>query len=50
MAALPLPPIADWDTFPFEGDLRVRPLLAADRGRPAPGRRGGRRLLALPAR
>ncbi len=21
---LPLPPIADWDTFPFEGDIRVR--------------------------
>ena len=24
---LPMPPIAQWDTFPFEGDLRVRPLL-----------------------
>jgi diadenosine tetraphosphate (Ap4A) HIT family hydrolase len=25
---LPVPPIAEWETFPFEGDLRVRPLLA----------------------
>jgi len=24
---LPLPPITEWDTFPFEGDLRVRPLV-----------------------
>ena len=24
---LPMPPVEDWDTFPFEGDLRVRPLL-----------------------
>ncbi len=23
---LPMPPIADWATFPFDGDLRVRPL------------------------
>jgi hypothetical protein len=23
---LQVPPIADWETFPFEGDLRVRPL------------------------
>jgi diadenosine tetraphosphate (Ap4A) HIT family hydrolase len=23
---LPMPPVADWDTFPFDGDLRVRPL------------------------
>jgi diadenosine tetraphosphate (Ap4A) HIT family hydrolase len=24
---LPLPPVDEWDTFPFEGDIRVRPLL-----------------------
>ncbi len=33
---LPIPPLADWDTFPFEGDLRTRPLLppvAAERPR-----------------
>jgi diadenosine tetraphosphate (Ap4A) HIT family hydrolase len=23
---LPMPPVREWDTFPFEGDLRVRPL------------------------
>jgi diadenosine tetraphosphate (Ap4A) HIT family hydrolase len=23
---LPLPPLHDWETFPFEGDIRVRPL------------------------
>jgi diadenosine tetraphosphate (Ap4A) HIT family hydrolase len=23
---LPLPPVTEWDTFPFEGDLRTRPL------------------------
>jgi diadenosine tetraphosphate (Ap4A) HIT family hydrolase len=23
---LPMPPLHEWDTFPFEGDLRVRPL------------------------
>ncbi len=23
---LPMPPVVDWDTFPFEGDMRVRPL------------------------
>ena len=23
---LPLPPVEDWETFPFEGDIRVRPL------------------------
>jgi hypothetical protein len=23
---LPVPPVTDWDTFPFEGDLRVRAL------------------------
>jgi hypothetical protein len=23
---LPMPSVADWDTFPFDGDLRVRPL------------------------
>jgi len=28
---LPMPPIAEWDTFPFEGEIRVRSLL-----RPAP--------------
>jgi diadenosine tetraphosphate (Ap4A) HIT family hydrolase len=22
---LPMPPVAEWDTFPFDGDLRVRP-------------------------
>lgn len=25
---LPMPPVADWETFPFEGEIRVRPLLA----------------------
>lgn len=25
---LPIPPLADWETFPFEGDLRVKPLAA----------------------
>lgn len=25
---LPMPPIHEWDTFPFEGDIRVRPLAA----------------------
>ena len=24
---LPLPPLDEWDTFPFEGELRTRPLL-----------------------
>ena len=24
---LPMPPVDEWDTFPFEGDVRVRPLL-----------------------
>lgn len=23
---LPMPPVADWETFPFEGEIRVRPL------------------------
>jgi diadenosine tetraphosphate (Ap4A) HIT family hydrolase len=23
---LPLPPLGEWETFPFEGDIRVRPL------------------------
>ena len=23
---LPMPPVGDWETFPFEGDIRVRPL------------------------
>lgn len=23
---LPMPPVGDWETFPFEGDMRVRPL------------------------
>ena len=34
---LPMPPIAEWDTFPFEGDIRVRPLLAPT---PEPDRDG----------
>jgi hypothetical protein len=21
-----MPPVAEWETFPFEGDIRVRPL------------------------
>jgi hypothetical protein len=25
---LPVPPVEEWDTFPFEGELRVRPLQA----------------------
>ncbi len=25
---LKMPPVAEWDTFPFEGDMRVRPFLA----------------------
>jgi diadenosine tetraphosphate (Ap4A) HIT family hydrolase len=25
-ARLPMPPVDEWDTFPFDGDLRVRPL------------------------
>jgi len=25
-ARLPMPPLEDWETFPFEGELRVRPL------------------------
>ncbi len=24
---LPMPPVTEWDTFPFEGEIRVRPLL-----------------------
>ena len=24
---LPMPPVGDWETFPFEGEIRVRPLL-----------------------
>ncbi|HET6920656.1 MAG TPA: hypothetical protein VFI46_14495 [Jiangellaceae bacterium] len=24
---LPMPPVAEWDTFPFDGDLRTRPLV-----------------------
>lgn len=24
---LPMPPVAEWETFPFEGEIRVRPLL-----------------------
>lgn len=27
---LPLPPIGDWDSFPFEGELRVKALLAPE--------------------
>jgi diadenosine tetraphosphate (Ap4A) HIT family hydrolase len=23
---LPMPPVADWETFPFDGEIRVRPL------------------------
>jgi hypothetical protein len=44
-ARLPMPPVAEWETFPFEGDIRVRPL------RPPvdePPRLGRGRLLALP--
>jgi diadenosine tetraphosphate (Ap4A) HIT family hydrolase len=25
-ARLPMPPVAEWETFPFEGDIRVQPL------------------------
>jgi len=25
---LPLPPLDEWETFPFEGEIRVRPLRA----------------------
>jgi len=24
---LPMPPVTDWETFPFDGEIRVRPLL-----------------------
>jgi diadenosine tetraphosphate (Ap4A) HIT family hydrolase len=24
---LPMPPVSDWETFPFDGEIRVRPLL-----------------------
>jgi len=24
---LPMPPVVDWETFPFEGEIRVRPLM-----------------------
>ena len=24
---LPMPPVGDWETFPFEGEIRLRPLL-----------------------
>lgn len=23
---LPVPPLSEWETFPFEGEIRVRPL------------------------
>ena len=47
-ARLPLPPLDDWETFPFEGDIRLRPLWPAGR-RAATPRRGPCRLLAMPA-
>jgi hypothetical protein len=24
---LPMPPVSEWETFPFDGEIRVRPLL-----------------------
>lgn len=39
--SLRMPPVAEWDTFPFEGDLRPRPLLAPlDREPPREGKGG----------
>jgi diadenosine tetraphosphate (Ap4A) HIT family hydrolase len=35
---LAMPPVGDWDTFPFEGDIRVRPITAPlDEERPRAG-------------
>jgi diadenosine tetraphosphate (Ap4A) HIT family hydrolase len=31
---LPLPPVDDWDTFPFEGDIRVRPFVPPEDAEP----------------
>ena len=43
---LPMPPVHEWDTFPFEGEMRVRPLqppLAVERPRHGEGGVGCRR-------
>src|SRR6185312_13203480 len=37
---LPLPPLDEWDTFPFEGEIRVRPLEAPGEERPRQGEGG----------
>ena len=37
---LPLPPLDEWDTFPFEGEIRVRPLAAPADERPRQGEGG----------
>jgi hypothetical protein len=38
---LPLPPVDEWDTFPFEGAIRVRPLLPPERSEPPRKDAGG---------
>ena len=40
--ALPMPDVDTWDTFPFEGELRVRPLLPPTESEPPRARRRGR--------
>jgi diadenosine tetraphosphate (Ap4A) HIT family hydrolase len=38
--ALRMPPVEQWDTFPFEGDMRPRPLLPPQQERPRFGEGG----------
>jgi hypothetical protein len=39
--SLRMPPLDEWDTFPFEGDMRVRPLLPAEPAEPPRMGEGG---------
>ena len=45
--ALRVPPVDEWDTWPFDGALAVRPLESPVEAEDAATRRGRRRLLAL---
>jgi diadenosine tetraphosphate (Ap4A) HIT family hydrolase len=38
--SLRMPPVETWETFPFDGDMRPRALLAPDRELPRPGEGG----------
>ena len=48
--ALRMPPVEEWDTFPFAGDLRPRALLPPAEARAGEARRGRRRLPPLQPR